>query len=315
MDFILTTTPASAVTLVGSLCALLYLASFYISENGGTRTRVQGCRRLGLLDESNMSDQYSSEHADYEEKWVSKVKALFMYPIKSCGAIELSSSDVVATGLRYDRQFCFAQLRTEEAEKADDTIGVNSGWIHTWKFITQRKFPRLSQIQTELWLPDDQSPDYAPDLEWVESKGCLVCRFAFTPDWDWHCLFSKDTFCALREILKAKLSARSLSAEPIVTFKLPLQPDVKRAETYSREIMHIWKDSPEALNVTSELSQETLAKLKYFLGVSNPLGLFMADPMKRRDVFRNAPTREEAGYQPGTGFADAVSVVVSFFRL
>jgi hypothetical protein len=35
--------------------------------------------------------------------------------------------------------------------------------------------------------------------------------------------------------------------------------------------------------------------------------LFMADPLNHRQVFRNAPTIEEAGYQPGVGFADAVS--------
>jgi hypothetical protein len=36
----------------------------------------------------------------------------------------------------------------------------------------------------------------------------------------------------------------------------------------------------------------------------------MADPLNHRQVFRNAPTIEEAGYQPGVGFADAVSQFV-----
>ena len=292
-------------TALGLASVSLYLLARHFAEKDAAESHVKGCRSLGLVGRSNMDDQYATQNVGTTSASKCEVKALFIYPIKSCGRIELSRSDVVATGLYYDRQFCFAQLLSEQAEKSDGDLGVNMEWTHKWKFVTQRRFPRLSQIHTEVWIPDVSAPDYSPGSEWVKSKGCLVCKFVFTPDWEWNGLFRMETVRTLGAIVKAKLAARSFTAEPMVTFRLPIAPDGARASRYGREIMHIWKDSPEAINVTTEIPQATLAKLKYFLGVSNPLALFMADPFKRRDIFRNAPTRDEAGYQPGTGFADA----------
>lgn len=295
------------ITILALLYPALYLSSKYLARKDASDSRIPGCSRLGLVDGSNMTDQYDADHNGHNSTSNGRVKALFVYPIKSCGIIELSEIDVVASGFRYDRQFCFAQLHTEPAESPENEIEVNTKWKHTWKFITQRKVAQLSQLHTELWLPDMSAPDYSPDLECVKSGGCLVCKFAFTPDWEWTSLFELETLKNVWTIIRAKLSARSFSAEPLVTFRLPLAPNSSRLAAYTRETMQIWKDSPEAINVTSEIAPDTLAKLKYLFGLSNPLGLFMADPLKRRDVFRNAPRKEEAGYQPGIGFADAVS--------
>lgn len=308
MDFVNISLASLVVTVITLLCAAIQVASNHLRKQNAIQSQVPGCRRFGLIDRSNMDDEYSSAHRGKEASSDCTVKALFIYPIKSCGRIEVSETDVVATGLRYDRQFCFAQLQTEQAEKANDDINVNFQWVHKWKFMTQRRFAQLSQIHTEIWLPDSSSAGYSPDLEWVKSKGCLVCRFAFTPDWEWSSVFSAESLKNIWTIFKAKLVARSLTAEPMVTFRLPLAPDQYRCTKYTRDVMHIWKDAPEAINVTSEIPEKTLAKLKYYFGLSNPLALFMADPLKRRDVFRNAPTKAEAGYQPGTGFADAVSI-------
>ena len=251
-----------------------------------------------------MADQYSSKYAGKKADASSdaKIKALFLYPVKSCGSVEVEDSEIILTGLRYDRQFCFAQLKSEEAEKPDGGLTVNSKWIHYWRFITQRNVPRLSQISTQVWIPDPSSPTYSPDAEWVKSKGCVVCSFSFTPEWGFDLQGLKTAF----SILKAKLAQGDLKAEPRISFKLPISPDAERASKYSREEIRIWKDSPMAFNITSEIPPDTLAKLKYFLGVSNPIALFQADPLNRREVFRNAPRIEEAGYQPGVGFADAV---------
>lgn len=292
----LATLPLSVVI---ALLTILVVVRKRFVQDGSATTHIPGCRRFGLLDRSNMSDQYSETHRGLDQGDIGcKVKALFVYPIKSCGRIEVSESDIVATGLRYDRQFCFAQLISEEQMKEPDDLSVNTSWTHTWKFITQRRHPKLSQVQTEIWLPDPSTPDYSPELEYVKTKGCIVCRFPFTPD---------TTITNFWTTLKAKLTSANFNSEPCVTFTLPIAPGPDRCTKYSREVMNIWKDFPEAINVSSELPTDTLAKLKYFLGVSNPIALFMADPMKRRDVFRNAPTKDEAGYQPGTGFADAVS--------
>lgn len=67
------------------------------------------------------------------------------------------------------------------------------------------------------------------------------------------------------------------------------------------------------MNITNEIEPATLAKLKYFLGVSNPLALFRIDYDKRRMVAtsRGAPTPEQAGYQPVVAFADGFPLHVN----
>lgn len=64
------------------------------------------------------------------------VAALYIYPIKSCRGISLRTSEVVATGLKHDRQFTFAVR--EEGDEGE------------WKFITQRQHPLLSQVSTAI---------------------------------------------------------------------------------------------------------------------------------------------------------------------
>ncbi len=100
-----------------------------------------------------------------------------------------------------------------------------------------------------------------------------------------------------------------LGAEPNVSFRIPLNPPVEQAKArrYTTERMTIWKESPEALNIGAEIPEEALLQLKTFLGVRRPLTLFRTDVEKTREVFRCAPKKEEAGYQPVVGFADAVS--------
>jgi hypothetical protein len=296
---------ALITALLVALVASLVILSSQFRKELEAESIVPGCRRFGLVGRSNMSDQYSPEHngENLDSSVTCKIKALFIYPIKSCKPVEIEHNDVILTGLRYDRQFCFAQLKTEEVEKEEGDLSVNTKWAHNWKFITQRNVPRLSQVDIQVWVPDPSSPSYSPDAEWVKSKGCLLCSFAFTPEWSWNLDGLKTAF----SLLKTKLAQRDVRAEPRLTFRLPIAPDEKRSSKYSREVMKIWKCSPTAINVTSEIPTETLEKLKYFLGVSNPLALFMADPLNHRQVFRNAPTIDEAGYQPGVGFADAVS--------
>lgn len=295
---------------IGVINALvLFLVSLYSLSNElrkkeAVQAAITGCRRLGLVNKSNMTDEYSPMHSGEEEASTTtscKVKALVIYPIKSCGWLELGESDVILTGLRYDRQFCFAQLRSEEAEKEEGDLSVSTKWVHRWKFITQRHFPHLVRISTEVWIPDPTSPTYSPDLEYVKTKGCVVCNFAFTPE----ITYDMEGLRNAMTIFKAKLGQRSWNAEPTLTFKLPIAPDAARSEKYTRETMQVWKDFPEAINISSEIPPDTLAKLKYFLGVSNPLAIFQADPLNHRPIFRNAPTKEEAGFQPGVGFADS----------
>ncbi|GAB7348259.1 hypothetical protein MBLNU459_g6249t1 [Dothideomycetes sp. NU459] len=292
---------ANAVLL---LLVSLYHLSHELRRKEDASAVVPGCRRLGLVNQSNLSDEYSPSYSGegkHQLEKCCKVKALVIYPIKSCGHVELGDSDVTLTGLRYDRQFCFAQLVSEKAEKDREDLSVSTEWVHRWKFITQRRHPRLVRISTEVWIPDPLSPGYSANLDYVQTKGCIVCKFGFTPEarYDMEGLRNAVT------IFKAKLCQRSWSAEPTISFKLPIAPDASRSKSYPRETMQVWKDFPEAINISSEIQPDVLSKLKYFLGVSNPLAIFQADPLKHRPIFRNAPTKEEAGFQPGVGFADA----------
>jgi len=92
---------------------------------------------------------------------------------------------------------------------------------------------------------------------------------------------------------------------PEKQFRVPFNPSEVQIEKagYSYEKMTIWKDTISALNMEIEIPEE----LRYYLGISNKLGLFRIDNSKLREVHRNAPTKQEIGYQPVTGFQDAVS--------
>ncbi|KAF8243324.1 hypothetical protein K440DRAFT_562141 [Wilcoxina mikolae CBS 423.85] len=81
---------------------------------------------------SNLDDEftYSTTGGDGP----CRIKALYIYPIKSCGGISLSSASVVSTGLKHDREFTFAELHSDGG----------------WRFITQRKHPLLTQVQTSI---------------------------------------------------------------------------------------------------------------------------------------------------------------------
>lgn len=49
-----------------------------------------------------------------------------------------------------------------------------------------------------------------------------------------------------------------------------------------------------------------LRELEKFLGAKRELALFRVCDSKPREVYRNAPKKEQLGYQSVVGFADAV---------
>lgn len=255
-----------------------------------------GCRKLGLQGRSNLSDQYAKKYSKGAEPssdnaWT--VKALFIYPLKSCAGIELDKTDVFRSGVHYDRKFTFAQRVTGLPD-------LNGKVTSEWRFITQRSFPRLAKIEVEVWVPDPKAPGYDKSGEWVKSEGCLVVRFPFTPDTE----FSINGLKAYGRILAAKLAGK---AEPTVEFRLPFNPTKERIKkmAYKSENMKIWTDNPAALNIASEIPPEIMAKLKYTLGVTNPLTLFRIDNEKHRDLFMCAPKKEDVGFQPIIGMQDS----------
>lgn len=246
---------------------------------------VSGCFRLGLYGRSELDDQYLEEgnsrrrqhdHHYGEKQQRAVVKAIFVYPIKSCGGVELQRGGIISTGMVCDRIFSFAQL-------------VSTDTTHEWRFITQRQFPKLALLQTELWLPDVEQVSENTELDkigsWSMNGGCVVVRFPYPTD------------------------ARYGSSAETVTIRLPLNATYERsrAKQYVEENVTIWTDRPLAINITNEIDPNSLAKLKYFLGVSNPLGLFKQHDDQLRRISRSLPPNS-ADQDYRVGFPDAFPI-------
>lgn len=281
--------------------------------------RNLNCFRLGISKQSNLKDRTNEVEASTASTINPKIKALFTYPVKSCRGVELAASEVVPTGLKYDRLFTFAQLvsKSKQPDHGDqgETAEVSTGWDHQWRFITQREFPKLAMIETELWVPNprrqQKERDSASAREDTTSSvsaesssphsdgrtrrrssltsslaangGCVVLRFPFEPDFNPFGLRTQ-----------------------IVTIRVPLIPSTKRAQTkrYTVEPLIIWKDRASAINVSNEIHPDDLAKLKCFLGVSNPLSLFRVDDRNQRAVTRSLP-KDRPRDKFKVGFGDA----------
>jgi hypothetical protein len=71
---------------------------------------------------------------------------------------------------------------------------------------------------------------------------------------------------------------------------------------YQYEDTRFFEGTVHALNLRNEVPPE----LARYLGVNVPMTIFMIDPAQRRQVFRNAPRKEDLGYQPMADFQDVV---------
>jgi hypothetical protein len=282
---------------IGGLLPFAILLALGIFQAPKALPPPAGCRRLGIKGPSKLEDQYSKKYAKGgdptpEKPWT--IKALFIYPLKSGAPIELEKTNVLRTGLKYDRQFTLAQQVTS-LPSLDGKVSSE------WQFMTQRNFPRLAKVETEVWVPDPSASGYKEDGEWVKSDGCLVIRFPFTPDTD----FTIEGLSNYGKIMAAKLTGKS---EPMLEFRLPFNPPKERIKSkgYKNEVLRIWKDSPVALNMTSEIDREALEKLRYTLGAANPIALFRIDTNAYREVHKNAPKKEDVGFQTIIGMQDSV---------
>lgn len=277
---------------------------------------IAGCRRLGLNGKSNLSKDGNEKPHETASK--PKVQALFTYPLKSARGVELGASEVQSTGLRYDRLFTFAQLVSKPSKTNDDgSVKETSGsWKHQWRFITQREFPRLALLHTELHVPDPRlhksangvrkarsrsrgstlvaqlekasSTDKAgnpPEIkDWAAEGGCLIVRFTVEPHFNPFALRTEH-----------------------VEFRLPLAPSRARSEfmAYKKEDLSIWVDHTGAFDFTPDISSDVMEKLRSFLGVSNRLGLFRVGDL--RTITRSLPKdRPNETYK--VGLADAFPI-------
>ena len=269
-----------ALVTIGTLLVSVLLFSKACPDSGHRLRRTHS--RIGLpRSKSNLNDQDSPEHQPKPGR-PPRLQSLFIYPIKSCRGIELSRSRVLPTGLEFDRLYTFAQLR-ERRENDEDP---------TWEFLTQRQLPLLANVKVDLWLPKTGGTAGNPG---ERSGGFLVVRFPW----------ASAGLTGLFKWALAKLQ-RGPYARPEKHFTLPLdfppKGDIEQ-RGYEYANVKIWKEITTALNVASEVPVE----LRQYLGLRNRLGLFRMDPSRQREVFRCAPRKEVAGYQPIIDFHDAVS--------
>ncbi|MCJ1341786.1 hypothetical protein MMC09_007083 [Bachmanniomyces sp. S44760] len=273
----------------------LFIAFVHWLDQNRALRDPKGCRKLGLRAPSNLVDEhhekYVQEHtgrsdgAQHGCEWT--VKSLWMYPIKSCRGVELNRGTIVSTGMQYDRQFTFAQLKspfpvaieTPKDKKAD----------HKWEFITQRSFPALARVRPEVWIPDSTSPTFDANHSHVKSGGIVIIRYPHHSV-GWRGILDRALASLLGKVLEK-------------SFQIPFDPTPEQIDSngYTMEHIKIWKDDPLSLN----MSHDVPAELKYFLGIRNPLALFRVSNDNLREVFRCAPREDKIGYQPVTGFADA----------
>ncbi|KAL8688931.1 MAG: hypothetical protein Q9218_005278 [Villophora microphyllina] len=266
---------------------LAYVVSQYL-RNPQARPRPRACKKLGRIPGDSWLQRgirllNTPRQVIHRLRFgkVGFVEGLYVYPIKSCKAVQVHQAQVLKEGLKYDRQFSFAEfqapLRPEETSNSAEASG--------WKFITQRKYARLANIRIEIWVPDHNSPEYTSEEANVQSEGVLVVRY---PDPN-----------------HANGSVQNSKA-----FEIPYDPTAEQIERngYTMEKMKIWKDEPDALLIASTMQANPptwLTDIQTYIKSSSPLALFRLAKKHERLVFRNAPSKEELGYQSVVGFADA----------
>ncbi len=280
-----------AVVLVPFLLALTLI---YIQEAWRARLLLQGYKLVSLPGPSNMTDQCddkyakplrsneSSESSDDDRansRW--RVKALHIHPIKSCASVELDRADVDAAGFVWDRKFAFAELLKPQTRlDAPESAKTPKCTCRTQR---QPGFERLVHVRPEIWLPGPTSNKTS-----ATDQGYLVVKYPRVPHGP------------LAALIRPLAHLGFLSRER--SFRVPLA--TPKNHKYPLENVVIWKDNPNWMNYGVHVPDD----FRIYLGVSNPLALFRTDPQSYREVFRCAPRKEQLGYQPVVGFADAYPV-------
>ncbi|KAL4742653.1 hypothetical protein BDV11DRAFT_210888 [Aspergillus similis] len=311
--------PQQTVTIInttlaisGALILTIYTVVRLSAKNTTTIT-PRGCRRIGLQrGQSNIHDEYDPKYSngfsesstDEHGRPAWRIKALFTYPIKSCKAIELDESEIVPTGFAFDRQFCFAEL--------DET----GNWIA--RTLRNRGFNKLTLVRPEIWVPDINMQGYRSDLDEVRSGGVMLVYYPRPNPYrgvGWSAVHSA--------IFKTGLYLGLITRE--ASFSVPLyqpseSPNMKPDFSAPLERVKIWKDNPLAYNYgqyipssfhdfLNEVFPDSNLNIRHTTNNSHRhITLFRVNPTHTREIYRNAPRKQELGFQPQTGFADAYPI-------
>ncbi|EME79842.1 uncharacterized protein MYCFIDRAFT_58816 [Pseudocercospora fijiensis CIRAD86] len=210
------------------------------------------------------------------------VAGLFVYPLKSCKGIEVPIARVGKTGFKFDRLFAFAEF--------------NDG---RWKIITQREYPKLALIETELWVPGPSHTQQDEDSTHEKESGVTL---------------SPEASPAIDRVRDVRANGGFLLAHfsfenNTVIIRIPLCPTPERAtaKKYRTESLSVWIDTPKAIDVTSEIKSSNVERLRRFLGAKHSLGLFRMDQRNLRTITRSLP-RDLPDEHFEVGLADAFPV-------
>lgn len=259
------------------LCFAILICSRMLGVFGTQAPRPRGCKRLGLNVQSNLADEHDPKYgsqispAGRARRWT--VKSLWIYPIKSCRGVELTSSTVVSMGMEYDRQFCFARFKGPVVKRRGTPEETTES--AKWDFLTQRSHPLLACVKPEVWIPDPSSSTYSINHPEIQHGGVVVVKY---PGYRFGFKVEK-SFCVPYDPTPAEIERKG----------------------YKLNVMTIWNDSPTALQMDSVVPLD----LKKYLNVKEPFSLFRVSKDHYREVYRCAPRKADVGYQPITGFADA----------
>ena len=217
-----------------------------------------------------------------------RIRSLLIYPVKSCRGVELARAKVVPEGLQHDRIYTLARLRSKVSEEGEPV----------WEMISQRQFPKMAKLSVDVWCPDP-----------AKTRGRLADRGSDETFLVLRYPWARPGLAGVLDRVAAKLGKgwRGVpEKEVLLPVACPSEVEI-RDSGYQFELLNIWKDTVRALNMGRELPQE----LGPFLGVKDKIGLFRMGIDGWREVYRCAPRKEEAGYQPMVKFQDAVSRVAS----
>lgn len=272
--------------LIFTAALLTILVSIRFQERQHSFSPPKGFVRLGLSGRSHLHDEYDPAYGKEKEAGLNsdgtpnwKVKALTIFPIKSCATIELDEADICPTGLVWDREFSFAEYLTPET-KPDASEEEKKP---VWRFRTQRTpgYENLALVRPELWFPKGKVSS-TPD----QKNGAVM--IVYYPH-----IFKGSAAPLLQWMQSVHLLPKERS------FAVPLDPPGEH-EFASKDVV-IWKDTPTWFDYGKYVPSD----LAGFVGAESPFSLFRSDPERYRQVFRCAPRKEELGYQSVVGFQDA----------
>ncbi|KAK2831004.1 hypothetical protein FQN49_007093 [Arthroderma sp. PD_2] len=280
--------PIALALIYTFFVAPLFLLLYYEIKGRQQRAHTpKGCRKLGLHDNiSNLNDEAeygpNGLKKDSTDK-TARVKALIVYPIKSCKGIEFNRAEFEDSGLAWDRKFCFAEYTKSRDE---DGVEKDEG---RWDAKTLRdgKYSRMALIRPEIWVPDPSSESYDARLRSVKSGGILIVYFP------------RDT-SSLPFWTKLGISIGLLESEEF--FSLPLNPPKSedQASAYPLEPIRLFGVPTKGTQYTTHVP----SSLSRFLESKKPLSLFRVHPSHDRVAVGNAPTKAELGFTPAMAFSD-----------